>query len=303
MENKKILIIGGNGYVGSRLYESLLKENYDVDNLDLCWFGKLYDETIVKDYRDLTDSELSKYTHIILLAGHSSVSMSKDNNFSCISNNVSNFVSLVEKLSDEQILLYASTLAVYGANPKHVTEQDELMDAKNIYDYTFIAREDIAKLYPTKKLVGLRFGSVNGFSKNFRNENIINALSSNIVTNNELVVSNGHAYRSILGITDLSRCFIRLIESNKILHSVYNLTSLNDTILNIAQKIHSFGNSNLTINESSFQTDYSFNCSSKLFETEFNFKFIDSIDSIFDDVSKNFNNIVFNKKREKKHYV
>ena len=303
MENKKILIIGGNGYVGSRLYESLLKENYDVDNLDLCWFGKLYDETIVKDYRDLTESELSKYTHIILLAGHSSVSMSKDNNFSCITNNVSNFVSLVEKLSDEQILLYASTLAVYGANPKHVTEQDELMDAKNIYDYTFIAREDIAKLYPTKKLVGLRFGSVNGFSKNFRNENIINALSSNIVTNNELVVSNGHAYRSILGITDLSRCFIRLIESNEILHSVYNLTSLNDTILNIAQKIHSFGNSNLTINESSFQTDYSFNCSSKLFETEFDFEFMDSVDSIFDDVSKNFNNIIFNKKREKKHYV
>lgn len=303
MKNKKILIIGGNGYVGSRLYESLLKENYDVDNLDLCWFGKLYDETIVKDYRDLTESELSKYTHIILLAGHSSVSMSKDNNFSCISNNVSNFVSLVEKLSDEQILLYASTLAVYGANPKHVTEQDELMDAKNIYDYTFIAREDIAKLYPTKKLVGLRFGSVNGFSKNFRNENIINALSSNIVTNNELVVSNGHAYRSILGINDLSRCFIRLIESNEILCSVYNLTSLNDTILNIAQKIHSFGNSNLTINESSFQTDYSFNCSSKLFETEFDFEFMDSIDSIFDDVSKNFNNIVFNKKREKKHYV
>ena len=229
--------------------------------------------------------------------------MSKDNNFSCISNNVSNFVSLVEKLSDEQILLYASTLAVYGANIKYVTEEDELMNAKNIYDYTFIAREDIAKLYPTKKLVGLRFGSVNGFSKNFRNENIVNALSSNIVTNNELVVSNGHAYRSILGITDLSRCFIRLIESNEILHSVYNLTSLNDTILNIAQKIHSFGNSNLTINESSFQTDYSFNCSSKLFETEFNFEFVDSIDSIFGDISKNFNNIIFNKKREKKHYV
>lgn len=303
MENKKILIIGGNGYIGSRLYELLLKKNYDVDNLDLCWFGKLYDETIVKDYRDLTESELSKYTHIILLAGHSSVSMSKDNNFSCISNNVSNFVSLVEKLSAEQILLYASTLAVYGANIKHVTEEDELMNAKNIYDYTFIAREDIAKLYPTKKLVGLRFGSVNGFSKNFRNENIVNALSSNIVTNNELVVSNGHAYRSILGITDLSRCFIRLIESNEILHSVYNLTSLNDTILNIAQKIHSFANSNLTINESSFQTDYSFNCSSKLFETEFDFEFVDSIDSIFGDISKNFNNIIFNKKREKKHYV
>lgn len=303
MKDKKILIIGGNGYIGSQLYESLLQQNYIVDNLDICWFGKIYDETIVKDYKDLTESELSKYTHIVLLAGHSSVSMSKDNNFSCISNNVTNFVSLIDKLSAEQTLLYASTLAVYGSNPKYVTEEDALMDAKNIYDYTFIAREDIAKLYPNKKLVGLRFGSVNGFSKNFRNENIINALSSNIVNNNDLVISNGHAYRSILGLNDLTKCFIKLIEVENIKHIVYNLSSINDTILNIAEKIHSFGNSNLTVNESSFQTDYSFNCSSELFEKEFDFKFSDSIDSIFENISNNFNSIIFNKKREKKHYV
>jgi nucleoside-diphosphate-sugar epimerase len=303
MKSKKILIIGGNGYIGSHLYESLLENAYDVDNLDMCWFGKLYQETIVKDYKDLNVDELSKYTHIILLAGHSSVSMSKDNNASCLSNNLNNFVNLIDKLSENQILLYASTLAVYGSNPKHVDETDNLMSAKNIYDYTFIAREDIAKLYPNKKLIGLRFGSVNGCSKNFRNENIINALSSNVINKNELVVSNGHAYRSILGINDLSRCFIRLIESEQINYNIYNLTSLNDTILNIAKTIQSFGNSKLIINESSFQTDYSFNCSSKRFEEEFDFKFLDSIDSIFEDISKNFNKIIFNKKREKKYYV
>jgi nucleoside-diphosphate-sugar epimerase len=158
-------------------------------------------------------------------------------------------------------------------------------------------------LYPNKKLIGLRFGSVNGFSKNFRNENIINALSSNIVNNNDLVVSNGYAYRSILGLTDLTKCFVKLIEAERIEHTVYNLSSINDTILNIAEKIHSFGSSNLTVNESSFQTDYSFNCSSELFEKEFDFKFSDSIGSIFEDISNNFNNIVFNKKRNKKHYV
>ena len=303
MKDKKILIIGGNGYIGSKLYESLLIQKYDVDNLDICWFGKIYDETIVKDYKDLSKSELSKYTHIILLAGHSSVSMSKDNNFSCISNNIGNFVNLIDKISEEQTLLYASTLAVYGANPKYVNEDDELVSAKNIYDYTFIAREDIAKLYPNKKLIGLRFGSVNGFSKNFRSENIINALSSNVLKNTELVVSNGDAYRSILGINDLSRCFIQLIESDNIKHRIYNLTSISDTIINIAKKIHKLGNSELIINESTFQTDYSFNCSSELFQNEFGFEFMDSVENIFDDISYNFNNIIFNKKREKQYYV
>ena len=37
---KKILIIGGNGYIGSKLYEHLLNLNYDVTNIDLGWFGK-----------------------------------------------------------------------------------------------------------------------------------------------------------------------------------------------------------------------------------------------------------------------
>ena len=74
----KILLIGGNGYIGSRLYKQLKNKQYSVDNLDLCWYGKIYDETIVKNYDDLTKQELEKYTHIILLAGFSSVGMCKD---------------------------------------------------------------------------------------------------------------------------------------------------------------------------------------------------------------------------------
>ena len=58
----KILLIGGNGYIGSRLYKQLKNKQYSVDNLDLCWYGKIYDETIVKNYDDLTKQELEKYT-------------------------------------------------------------------------------------------------------------------------------------------------------------------------------------------------------------------------------------------------
>ena len=302
MKKTKILLLGGNGYIGSALYTKLLKNKFKVDNVDLCWFGKVFPETIIKDYKDLTKEEVQQYTHIILLAGHSSVSMSRGNNASCISNNVNNYINLIDKITDDQTLFYASTLAVYGANPKLVTEKDNLVDAKNIYDYSFIAREDISKLYPNKKLIGLRFGSVNGFSQNFRNENLVNALSSNVINKKDLVISNGHAYRSVLGINDLCNAIITLINTSIIKNSIYNFTSVNNTILGFGKEIKEYGDGNLIINESAFQTDYSFNCSSRLFEEEFNFKFGDTTESIFKEIKDNFNNIVFDKKRNKKIY-
>ena len=69
----KILLIGGNGYVGTRLYNYL----DDVDVIDTCWFGKLIESTIVEDYKTMSKEFYSEYDTIILLAGHSSVKMSE----------------------------------------------------------------------------------------------------------------------------------------------------------------------------------------------------------------------------------
>ena len=80
----KVLIIGGNGYIGTRLYEylSIDEENMptdkDIDIIDTCWFGKVIEDTIVEDYRNMTSEFFSKYDTVILLAVHSSVKMSEE---------------------------------------------------------------------------------------------------------------------------------------------------------------------------------------------------------------------------------
>jgi nucleoside-diphosphate-sugar epimerase len=295
---KKILIIGGNGYIGSRVYEYLIKLGYDVTNIDLCWFGKVYDETIELDYKNLTKNEINKYTHILLLAGHSSVSMCLDNLYSCFNNNVLNFINLISKINEDQVLIYSSTCAVYGNNPSLVTEKDAIKEALNFYDFTKINREIIAKLNPNKKLIGLRFGSVNGFSKNFRNENLINAITTSSLKNKSFTISNGDAMRSILGMTDACLAIEKIISSEFIENKIYNLTSTNDKIINFGLSVQKLSHSEFTINDT-FKTDYSFNCSSKLFEQDYNFKFKDNIDSIYQDIIDNYSNIVFNNKREK----
>lgn len=294
---KKILLIGGNGYIGSKLYDHLLESNYTVTNLDLCWFGQVYSETIVKDYKDLTKEELSEYSHIVLLAAHSSVSMCIDNLSSCFKNNVVNFIDLVNKL-DGQTLIYASTCAIYGKSKELVTEGEFIKDALNFYDYSMIVREQIAKLHPNKKLIGLRFGSVGGFSKSFRNENLVNSLALASI-NKSLTIANGNAMRSVLGISDVCKAVIKIISEDVIKNRVYNITSINDKIMKFGIKIKELTNSELTINESSFKTDYSFSCSSELFEKDYNFEFEDSVESIYNDIITNYDNILFNNKRGK----
>lgn len=298
---KKILIIGGNGYIGSRLHTHLINLGYDVTNIDLGWFGITHTDTIQKDYRDLTKEELSEYTHIILLAGHSSVSMCGGELTSCFKNNVYNFVNLLDKIDDSQTLLYSSTLAVYGNNSKLVTEEDPIKKALNVYDYTKIARENVADLYPNKKLVGLRFGSVSGFSPNFRNENLLNSLTMSSINKLPIIISNGDAYRSVLSLNDLCRAIDKLIEVDVIKNKIYNLTSVSDKIINFGYKIKHLTNSELIVNDS-FKTDYSFNCSAELFEKDYNFKFEDTIESIYTDIATNYNNILFNTKRGKIAY-
>ena len=86
----KILLIGGNGYIGSKLQEVL-----EVDVIDTNWFN---DKNNGEDFKDLTSRYYSDYNTIILLAGHSSVKMSEGNLNSCFNNNVRNFIDLIEKL-------------------------------------------------------------------------------------------------------------------------------------------------------------------------------------------------------------
>ena len=298
---KKILIIGGSGYIGSKLYEYLLNLDYDVTNIDLGWFGNIHQKTIIQDYKTLTKEELEKYTHIILLAGHSSVSMCINNLTSCFKNNVYNFVELIDKINENQTLIYSSTCAVYGNNPKFVTEEDPIKSALNFYDYTKIARENIADLYPNKKLVGLRFGSVSGFSKNFRPENLLNALTLSSSKNGSITISNGEAYRSILGMTDTCRAIETLIKQDNSKNKKYNLSSFSDKIINFGLAIKNLTNSELIVNDS-FQTDYSFNCSSELFSTDYNFEFQDTVESIYNDIVLNNENIITNYKRTKINY-
>jgi nucleoside-diphosphate-sugar epimerase len=76
----KILIAGGAGYVGSVLVPKLLDRGYEIDVLDLFWFGNhLPSETgiIHKDIFDITVADLEQYQQVVFLAGLSNDPMAE----------------------------------------------------------------------------------------------------------------------------------------------------------------------------------------------------------------------------------
>jgi nucleoside-diphosphate-sugar epimerase len=285
----KILLIGGNGYIGSKLYKQLKNKQYNVDNLDLCWYGKIYDETIVKNYDDLTKQELEKYTHIILLAGFSSVGMCKDL-YKTVKNNITYFSNLVEKLNSEQVLIYASSCSVYGNGSKILTENDKLESPLNNYDFSKQALDYITNLSINKRCVGLRFGTVNGYSPNLRTDLVINAMTLSSLEQNKIFVSNGNIRRSLLGIDDLCNAIEKIVITKNIKSDVYNIISCSYAIVELAKKIQSINGCELVVNDS-LSTSYSFTVTNEKFESEFKFKFVDTVDSIYRNLINNIDQI------------
>ena len=289
-----IMIIGGTGYTGTALYQHLEQHDYPLLSIDLEWFGNPADiPNKIIDMRDLGHTKLLDWAdHIVVLAGHSSVQMCKDNRLSAVNNNVYNMIKLLHYIKPGQNVIYASSSSVYGRyNQQYATEQSPLSEPINPYDETKQLLDQIAMRHamdlPENIITGLRFGTVNGFSENLRNDVMINAMTHNAITTGQVNVFNGDTRRSLLGIRDLCRAIRTIIEESEV-SAMYNLSSIHSTAEDIGKTVASVTQAKLDItatppaqgNEKLITKNYDFWADSTAFETDFNFKFEDTIKSI-----------------------
>tara|TARA_R110000744_G_scaffold372879_1_gene484765 strand:+ start:3140 stop:4123 length:984 start_codon:yes stop_codon:yes gene_type:complete len=308
---KKVLLLGGNGYIGTRLYSDL-NEKYDITCVDACWFDKPLYKCINKDFNDLSSDFIQSFEVVILLAGHSSVKMCEGDLTNAFSNNVTNFVNLIGKLNKSQKFIYASSSSVYGSvGGKTVSEKHHSFKPYNQYD---ISKHTI-DLYAIKSDIeyyGLRFGTVNGYSPIMRKDVMINAMTTSALENNEIKLYIKDIMRPILGISDLSRALDTVIECNEDKRGLYNLASFNKTAEQIAYEVSNvvkipvveYKADPTNISNAKAQTKtYNFSISTKKFENLFNFKFKETVESITKSIISNYDNIIKTNRSEIKKYV
>lgn len=278
----RVLIIGGEGYVGSYLFNHLLKQGIDVQTAG----------NRLLDYNLLGRIFLSSFTHIVLLAGHSSVLRCKGPLESPWKNNVRNFKNLVEKTDNRQTIIYASSASVYGdKNTKPLyTEEDISIDYVNNYDLTKVSLDLLAMKYigEGRNIIGLRFGTVNGGSPVIRRDLMINSMVYTALFEKHITITNKHIKRPILSVRDLSRAVETMIKS-KAASNIFNLASFNSTVESIANIVSDYTKVDITDN-GDVPGAYNFAIDNTKFKVLGNFTYEDNLHSVVENVIECYKN-------------
>lgn len=278
----KILLTGGCGYIGSAVY-NYLKPKFQVDTVDLEWFGVYRDNgNIKKDFAELDASFLDNYDVVFHTASHSSVPLCKDV-YGSFDNNVVKLMDFAKKLRRKQKLIYASSSCVYvesGNVPKVESEISIPTDGLTLSKTTI---DNVMPLLGIE-YYGLRFGSVNGWAPNMRTDLMINSMTLSGLKEKKVSVFNAHAHRPIVSTHDLCRSVEAIINSND-KRGIYNVASFNLNIGDVGKKVADYLNVPLVDNGTS--VTYDFMISSDKFKKTFNFEFESTVESIVESIKSN----------------
>lgn len=240
----KILIAGGAGYIGSALIPRLQERGYNIDVIDLLWFGNHLPsdvKVLQKDIFDLHEGELKEYDQVIFLAGLSNDPMAE---FSPAKNFVFNassptYLAYIAKRAGVKKFIYASSCSVYGYTLNEL--YDETAPAVSNYPYGISklqGEEGVLKMADNNfSVICFRKGTVSGYSPRMRLDLIVNTMFKTAVQDGLITVNNPSIWRPILSIEDAISGYIRAIESANEISGVFNLSSGNYTVGEVADLV------------------------------------------------------------------
>lgn len=198
------VLLLGYGYIGQYLYVHLKNKSFKCNVISANLTENNSDMKKAR-YEDLPTSFLSDFTHILWFAGHSSVLKSTEDPIGAIHNNLTFLFDLVCRLPKATKLVYASSASVYSGLPasSKANIYDGVMASLNAYDSTKKAF-DILMQPLDSNVVGLRMGTVSGWSPGLRPELAFNQMNISAIENKQVNVSNKDNWRSLLFLSDLA---------------------------------------------------------------------------------------------------
>ncbi len=240
----KIFIAGGAGYIGSVLIPKILERGYQVNVIDLLWFGNHLPPEVPVQQRnifDLNEKNLQGFDVVIFLAGLSNDPMAE---FSPAKNFIYNasataYLAYIAKRAGAKRFIYAGSCSVYGYTVNEL--YDETKPASSSYPY------GISKLQGEQAVMALqdedfsvisfRQGTVCGYSPRMRLDLIVNTMFKTAVATGEIIINNPSIWRPILSIQDAASAYIRAIEAAPSISGVFNIASGNYTVGEVADYV------------------------------------------------------------------
>ena len=231
MKNKKILITGGAGFIGSHIADALIEDNdiTIVDNLSTGNIKNLkYPEHenlnfINADIRNINFDDLTEQTdYIFHLAAMASVPLSVENPIECSEINLNSSIKLFKSACDSDVkkIIFSSSSAVYGENTNMPLRETEVPMPTSPYAATKAGCELYLKsFYESYGLnyVALRYFNVFGprQDKNSQYASVIPNFISAILENKRPVIyGDGNQTRDFVYVDDIAKANINSAKSD-----------------------------------------------------------------------------------------
>lgn len=261
MKFKKILVVGGAGYVGSVLVPKLLKKGYEVTVYDLFTYSRskklgedLFGEWInhknliqikndIRNYKviDKAVKNADAIIHLACLSNDPSVEIDRKVGKEVNYLSLFPFLKSVNKYKTKR-LIFASTPSVYGFKKEPEVTEDLALEPLTDYGlYKVFSEKAIQDTVNQKKTtwVILRPSTVCGYSPRQRLDLSVNILTNLAVNKGLITVFGGSQQRPNIHIGDVTDLYVKMLEypKEKIAGKIFNAGNENLSILEIAKKV------------------------------------------------------------------
>lgn len=231
---KKVLLIGGAGYIGTALLPLLLDNQHEVVVFDNLLYGG---DQLLPYFRhprfkfikgDITKPEelatIMDWPDIIIhLAAIVGYPACRKNPELAKKVNIDGTKNIIELAKPEQLIIYSSTGSNYGAVEEICTEETPLHPL-SLYGQTKTIAENL--IITRANSIVFRFATAFGSAPRFRLDLLPNEFTYRMLTQGYIVVYEKHFMRTFIHVHDMARAFIFAINhSDQMLNNTYNIGS------------------------------------------------------------------------------
>lgn len=252
---KKVLVVGGAGYIGGGVTDLLLEKKIPFTVYDNLTYENHYLKPLDFIYGDVRDQKklqklFGEYSHVIWLAaivgdGASSINpqLTKEVN--------QDSVAFLSKQFKGRIL-FTSTCSVYGANNEPVHEESAT-NPLSVYAQTKLEAETFLE---GKNALILRLGTAFGLSDTYsriRMDLAINYMTMNAIKYGKLHVFGGNQWRPFAHVKDIAHVLVASLDKENT--GIYNFATQNETIATVANMIKKQTDCKIEVTEQKFEDE------------------------------------------------
>jgi nucleoside-diphosphate-sugar epimerase len=232
-----VLVVGGAGYVGGGVTESLAKNGIPFSVFDNLTYENHYLKPVPFIFGDIRDRDrlgelLNVYTHVLWLAalvGDGACAIHPELTWEI---NAASVQWLAENFKGR--ILFTSTCSVYGASDRPVRE-NSATNPLSVYAQSKLAAE---KYLADKNALIFRLGTAYGLPDTYsriRMDLAVNYMTMMALTERKLTVFGGSQWRPFIHVRDIGELLVRQLETGRT--GIYNVASENLKIHDLAHQI------------------------------------------------------------------